>query len=180
MYIVTDACPSGIGAFLKVDGVILAWFADAVTSEDRRLLGIAPGSSGQQTCEALAALVALRIWLSYWASDRVQLQVRTDNVTTIALLARLKASSKPLRTIAKEFALLCASPSFEPDVIEHTPGIQNSLADALSRRFEADGWTTPHLLEDVPEVSPPSRQRSWWLTLLPPQLPSAPSTLTWP
>ena len=165
MRVTSDACPTGMGAYLTVNNVILFWFAIQVTQDDRDILGLSTGSSSQQACEALAVLIALKLWFKFWATDRMRLHVRTDNVTTIALLARLKVSGRSLRTIGKELAVLLASASFEPDVVQHTPGVQNQLADYLSRRYENQHWSVPEPLADAEEVFPPRRSREWWITL---------------
>ena len=59
-----DASPWGLGAVLStVGGFPLAWLASPLTAEDERALGIKIGDCACQTIvEALALLVALRVW----------------------------------------------------------------------------------------------------------------------
>ena len=110
----------------------------------------------------------------------MRLHVRTDNVTTIALLARLKVSGRSLHTVGKEFAVLLASASFEPDVVQHTPGVQHQLAGYLSRRYESQHWSVLESLEplvEAQETFPPRRSRDWWITLsTPSELSELPQT----
>ena len=63
-----DASPYGLGGMLTLNLKPVAWFLDEVTEDDAKHLDIVLGSSSsQQACEALAVLVGLRLWISYWA-----------------------------------------------------------------------------------------------------------------
>ena len=169
--VITDASPFGMGAVLVIDGVPVAWFAIPIQQQDVEVLGVQPGDcKGQQCWESLCCLIAVRIWRTRWASERLLLTVRTDNVTALTMLAKLKASSESLRIIAREMALDFAMGVFEPDVTEHTPGVQNTIADVLSRRYDPQyqcSWSVPLALRGVPECHPGLRPRPWWLSLRP-------------
>ena len=64
--IVTDASPWGLGAWLRVNGVVRQYFA--VPLEDElRVFDIQSGDcAGQQVWESLCCLVALRVWATWW------------------------------------------------------------------------------------------------------------------
>ena len=62
--ITTDASPWGLGAFVSINGQPTEYFAVATKLEDAANLGIefTQDSKVQQAFEALALLVALRMW----------------------------------------------------------------------------------------------------------------------
>ena len=66
-----DASPHGMGGILLLGVVIIAFFSDALTLLDTsRFRWDLGDSDGQQTWEALALLVALRLWRHRWHSQR--------------------------------------------------------------------------------------------------------------
>ena len=80
------ASPFGHGGCLRVDGIIEGFF---------RILGHPLGTSdGQQAWEALATLVALRLWSSRWRNRRVQMAIISDSGTALALSLQMKATGK--------------------------------------------------------------------------------------
>ena len=131
------------------------------------MFDIVEGSAdGQQILECLAALIALRLWLPLWQQERISLKVRADNYTVLAMISRMKATSKPLRLIAAEMALVLTDSCYMPWVAEHTPGIQNVVADALSRKFEPGfKFELPSILDGATCCCPPVRDASWYRTL---------------
>ena len=159
-----DASPFGMGAALQINGEFKEFFAVGISDFDCQLLQIEIGSSkSQQTVEALAGLIALRLWSQYWQGQRAVLQIRSDNIGALSLFAFLKGSSSPLRTIAAEFALDLGKAEYRPDLITHIPGITNVICDVLSRRYD------PHKEFYIPSqhckakaVKPPERTASWW------------------
>ena len=123
-------------------------------------------ADGQQVWEALATLVAMRLWKQHWHNNRVLLTVGTDNVTALTLIRKLRVKGKALGVISRELALDIASSTFEPDVCEHTPGVQNILADGLSRMFEPNAvYTLPPEFANVQRCYPPTRDAGWYRSL---------------
>ena len=111
-------------------------------------------------------LVALRLWAAKWRGNRVLLTVRSDNIATLSLVARMQPHSPQLGLIAREMALDIASASYAPDVAEHIPGITNVAADALSRKFDSStSFHLPPYLNPTLEQVPPARDGSWWRSL---------------
>ena len=162
--IVGDASPWGIGSFLEVDGNIVSWYADPITSADTARFHLVAGDCrGQQCWEALNLLVALRVWWKIWAQHRVRLEVRSDNVAALTMVAHLKAKSPRLNYIAKELALDLCEASFRPDVCVHTPGVASKIADAISRKFEPGNcFSIPSCLVSVPYCNVLVRDDVYW------------------
>ena len=66
--IVTDASPTGLGAFLVINGEITEYVFGRITSMDQEVLKTrAGGSEGQQVWEALIVLAALWLWSPMWS-----------------------------------------------------------------------------------------------------------------
>ena len=161
-----DASPFGIGGILVRHGRPVSWFMDAITDFDIAHLGIARGeASGQQACEALSALVGMRVWKAWWCDRRCTMGFRGDNITALTMALTLKAPPGPVKQIAPELALDYADAAFEPEHAGHVPGISNILADLMSRRYDpahAAGWQLPPILRDVPRVRVPIRDFTFW------------------
>ena len=132
--------------------------------------GITIGDNkAQQILEALAALVALRIWLPLWKDERIELTVRTDNTTVLAMVSRMKASTKELQIIAAEMALILSDSAYMPWAAEHTPGIQHIVADVLSKIHEpGKERPLPAALKDAQQCIPQRRDDSWYRSLVAP------------
>ena len=133
---------------------------------DSELLRIEIGeSSCQQVAEALAALVALRCWKSYWKRRGVRLYVKSDSVSTLSLLAKLKVKAKShgLGSIARELALEFGTCSYKPRFLQHIPGITNDWADALSRTTQPGKQVRlPAHLQRCRQEQVPARQQSYY------------------
>ena len=163
----TDASPWGMGGWLSVDGRIKEYFASPITSEDVSMYGLDTGTpAGQQVWECLAVLVALDIWRNQWADARVNLQVRSDNVTALTLLVKMRPGSPQIAIIAREIALHLVEFSFPPDAM-HTPGVAHVLADELSRIHAPGGAGDVSLyshraLSDAKLVTAPPRPVTWY------------------
>ena len=164
--ITTDASPYGIGGTLEVNGVLVEYFHDDISEHDRRVLGFTVNvADGQQAWEALAILVAMRLWRSRWQSRRVCLSVQNDNIGALTVLARLKAKSAALNLCARELALELADGTFLPDIIEHILGVTNVLADYLSRRRDPSKfstWRLPGPLQAARLAACEPRPPRWW------------------
>ena len=93
--ITTDASPYGMGGVIEVNGSIIARFAEPITEDDIRFndLSRPPTSADQQVLEALAMLLALRLWPRHWQTGRCNLAVRADNMAALRSLP--KCSPRP-------------------------------------------------------------------------------------
>ncbi len=81
-----------------------------------------------------------------------RLEVRSDSVTALAMVTRMQSTSPQVTVVARELALTLAASGVRPCVVEHTPGVANKLADALSRRFQpGTTWQRPAALAQTPE-----------------------------
>ena len=167
-----DASPWGFGATLRVNGVYISWYTDAITEQDAECFNTFIGSwEGQQTWESLNILIALRTWKTWWSRLQICLQVKADNITALSLLCRLKGSSTALNIIARELALEFGDGSFFPSVVTHVPGIALKTVDSLSRRHQPNfKFTLPHPLVHVPQVHPEARDDQFWQALHPPKV----------
>ena len=163
----TDASPWGMGGWLQVDGKITEYFACEITEADLNMFGLSIGTpEGQQVWECLAVLVALDLWTSRRTDARINLQVRSDNVTALTLLVKMRPGSPNIAIIAREIALRLVEFSFPPDAM-HTPGIAHILADDLSRIHAPGGIGDAKLyrhaaLADATLAHPPARGPNWY------------------
>ena len=146
----------------------MGWFTSELDHRDSRRFGVPLGdAAGQQIWEALALLVALRLWRRIWMGRRPFLEVKSDNVVGSDVV---RDASSGLNLVAREFALDVSLGSYQPDLVTHAPGVAAVIADALSRRFQQDSASSlPVLLVDVPEFYPPTRSDEYFLTLRKPQ-----------
>ena len=165
----TDASVWGIGGWLKVDGIYTQYFASRLTIEDSVKFNTPlEDCAGQQIWEALAVLVAIVLWSSTWTQDRIILKVKSDNVTALTVLTKLrtKPGSPALAMIARELALRLVDLSFPPDA-EHVSGAGHVFADALSRVYAPTGagMMTPDLhpaMEGATEATAPKRDATFY------------------
>lgn len=166
--IVTDASPWGLGGYLTIGTSVIAYFADALTMEDEECLQIQMGqSASQQVAEALAVLVALRLWKSYWKRPGVCLRIRGDNVGVLTLLMKMRPSIKSVGMVmvARELSLEFGTASYKPRYFEHIPGLSNDWADALSRLHQPDKkCELPERLHAARRDKPPPRTSTYYLT----------------
>ena len=167
--ITTDASPWGLGGHLGIGDNVLAYFSSPVSKHDETILGITIGSpNGQQILEALALLVALRLWRRYWSTRGVHLQVKGDSVSTLTLVHKLrtKVASVGLSLIARELALEFGNCSYKPRWLTHIAGISNSLADMLSREHQPGSkFQLPGQLRHARQETVPIRDRNFYVTL---------------
>ena len=135
--ITTDASPFGLGGFITINNIIREYFHDPLTEADAKRFGHPLGcSTGQQTWEALALLMALRVWSPLWSGRRVVLSVRSDSVSALMAVLTLSSQGTNTNLIAREMALDIADSIYRPSVIAHIPGICNVIADVLSRWYD--------------------------------------------
>lgn len=158
-----------MGGVFTVDGWLVGWFAVAITAFEEKLFGHVIGdASGQQTWEALAILIGLRLFKQFWVKNRATLEVRADNVTALAMLTRMRAKGQGVNLVARELALDLSDGCFRPDVCCHIPGITNKCCDALSRLFQPNNNIPfPKMLHNIPEFSPPLRENTYYSIISP-------------
>ena len=163
--VVTDASPVGLGAFLVLDNVILEFAFGPITELDQEVLKVrAGGSEGQQVWESLTILAALRLWSPIWRDKRITLGVKSDSVSALVMLIKMKADGIGTGLISRELALDIGEAVYEPNVGTHIPGITNILADHLSRRTD-DATALPAAFDGAVRREFPTRDRSWWRSL---------------
>jgi hypothetical protein len=115
-----DASPWGIGGYLTEDGTIVSWFSSSLSAAELAALGIALGDcAAQQTVEALAALVALRSWSQRWIGLQPTIRVRSDSVSALTIVLKLKTRGKGPGIIARDMALDIAEGCYQPLIAEH-------------------------------------------------------------
>jgi len=115
-----DASPWGIGGYLTEDGSIVSWFSSSLSAAERAALGISLGDcAAQQTVEALAALVALRSWSKRWLGLQPTIRVRSDSVSALTIVLKLKTKGKGPGIIARDMALDIAEGCYQPLIAEH-------------------------------------------------------------
>ena len=176
--ITLDASPWGLGGILQENGQIVSWYACELSEFDFKFFDFRIGeAAGQQCWEALAALVALRVWKTRWRDQRVRLTVRGASVSMLTVLMKFKAptKSRSLGIVAREVALDVAEAVYSPDISEHIPGVTNKMADALSRlsapfKSGEDPPRVPERLLAVPRAFPPPRSFSYFRTLTPEEM----------
>lgn len=175
--ITVDASPWGLGGFISHLGQPLGWFADQIWPEDVARLGVVIGSSASQAVlEALAILVAVRMWAPLWKSRRLTVCVRSDSITALGALNKQRSRAPRLAAVMREFALDLAAGTYEVTFLAHIAGAQNQWADSLSRLWEPGGSATiPAGLQNATRCTPKRRDRRWWrlATQLPPEVGSS-------
>ena len=177
---ILDASPWGLGGILKINSVVVSWYGSALTEHDSRISKHKLGdANGQQTWESLNVLVALRTWKEHWMGVKAVLEVRSDNVTALTLLCKLKGSSPSLNIVAREVALDMGDCAYKPQIITHVPGIAIKSADTLSRRYQPRTplFKLPEFLRDGQEAHLPKRDEKYYKALNPPKVRLVPREL---
>ena len=127
--IVADASPTGLGAYLKINGRVVEYAFGYITRSDEKILKVKRhGSEGQQVWEALILLCSLRLWSNWWRAGRCSLRVRSDSVSALILVVKMKTSGVGTSIIAGELALDIGDALYTPNVCEHIPGVTNVIA----------------------------------------------------
>jgi hypothetical protein len=151
---VFDASPWGAGGVLIQDDIIVAWFATEFDAHDAKATGVVfGGSESQQVAEALSILFGIRAWAKSWLGGAPRLEVRSDSVCALYMVARMKTHSPHVAVVAREMALTLSDACIRPEVVAHIPGVANKLADTLSRRFAPGvSFSVPAALLQVRET----------------------------
>eukprot|EP00434_Breviolum_minutum_P038994 symbB.v1.2.034605.t1/scaffold4499.1/size38882/7 len=159
--VITDACPWGIGGVLYRKSIPVRWFSAPLSSELLEKFSAQKGDPGMNTAwEALALLVALRLWLPK-LPKQISTRIKSDNVGALRMLLKMTSPSGPLSTIAREIALDVAADNYQIAELEHVPGITNVAADALSRLWAPQPEPLPNLGEAVQDLAP-NFDSSFW------------------
>ena len=169
-----DASAMGLGAILMREGSVTHYFSDPIGPLDEAMLGVAAGDDKmQQLWEALALLVALRVWREVWSTGRSHLTMEGDSMTALYMLVDVKSRSDINVTIAREIALELGSAIYRPDCVRHVPGITNKVPDYLSRCMAEPiaSQPLPTVLRNAQRVFPPPRDSSWYLAAGQPRRP---------
>ena len=103
-------------------------------------------------------MVALRVWATYLRNGQHILEVRSDSVTALIMLSKIKAKSDGLNMIAREVSLDLACGTYQPHAVHHLPGVANATPYVLSRLP-----SPPAGLEDAEEVQAPLRTSSFYV-----------------
>ena len=141
------------------------YFKSPITVHDERRFKFAIGDSkGQQSCEGLSVLVALRAWRKFWTSSHTALMLQGDNIAALTMACRMKAKAGPMKAIAREVALEFSRTTIMPHLAQHIAGVTNVLADWLSRRFEpgTESEPMPAALLAAKEIQVPVRTSDYF------------------
>eukprot|EP00971_Amphidinium_carterae_P342495 6481823-Amphidinium_carterae.2 len=161
-----DASPWGLGGILALDGKALRYFAVPLDSHDEEQFGHQIGTStGQQCWEALALLVAVKIWKRFLLDPRNLWIIKSDSISTLVLATKLSVRSPAPQLIAKELALMMAETAAFPQEVHHVPGTLNVQPDALSRIFAPEPTEIPIAVRRLIRDSPPARPSTYYETL---------------
>ena len=161
-YIAPDGCPWGFAGVLFKDNSPISWFATPLTGWDLRRFRAKKGDSKHNTTwEALALLVAIRLWLP---GTSVLARVRSDSLSAFRSMVKLASRSPDLNLIARERALDALLGLCTIGMAMHIPGVSNKLPDDLSRMWAPDPHVFPIELSGIPEAMAPPRDRAFWRT----------------
>ena len=104
-----DASPWGGGGFLMGPRGPLEYFATAWTAGDERQLRMTIGSPRHQaTMEALAVLVAVRVWRAVWVTRPTVIRIRSDSTAALAMAEKLRSNAPGMNRVARERAVEAA------------------------------------------------------------------------
>ena len=160
--VATDACPWGIGGVLIENAQITAFYLDYLHREDLQRFRLQAGdSSGNSVWEALAILVALRLWHRKLHAQAL-LRVKSDSRVALSAVLKLASPDPKLNLIAREIALDTAEFIYEPSLLEHIPGVANVVPDILSRFYSPEPKPFPSCLSHLKPDPVPVRDRSFW------------------
>ena len=120
--------PWGLGGFLQEGGRVIAFFSDPLCEHDFQVLGFTRGSCrGQAAAEALAVLVALRLWFPLWRDRRVSVAVRADSQAALGALGKLGSTAPAIGRVAREVALDVALSYYGVETWSHLPAAHNKV-----------------------------------------------------
>ena len=74
-------------------------------------------------------------------------------MAAMTMVASMHTWSPQVVVVARELALTLSESCVRPQVVKHTPGVANKLADILTRRFQPGvHFVVPQAFIRVPEV----------------------------
>jgi hypothetical protein len=127
----TDACATGLGAILMQHGRPLAYFS--------KCLGPKTGALSIYGKEALAILEAFKKWRHYFLGNT--LIIKTDQSSLKYL-----ASQRLLEGIQHKLMLKLLEFNY---TIEYKKGSENTIADALSRKYQPSNELSPGVITEA-------------------------------
>ena len=126
----------GLAAYCTRKSIPVRWFSAPLSSELLKKFSAQMNTAW----EALALLVALRLWLPK-LPKHISTRIKSDNVGALRMLLKMTSPSGPLSTIAREIALDVAADNYQIAELE---------GSCTELRLE--------LLEDVVE----KEERAFW------------------
>ena len=126
--IMVDASPWRVAGILEhtTSGQALEFFADQLLPQDEVIFGHKIcEASGQAVWEALALLIALRLWAKFMKGRKVRLRVRSDSTAALRLATRMASPTPELNGLGAEMARTLDLFQLEELFTEHVPGKRN-------------------------------------------------------
>eukprot|EP00971_Amphidinium_carterae_P335727 6471723-Amphidinium_carterae.1 len=112
-------------------------FSSELSSFDETHFGHRIGdAAGQQTWECLAVLVAIRHWHDEISNPSHRWALISDSIAALMMMRSLSSRGEGPAAIAREIALDLGLMSWQPELIQHKPGLLNCIPDALSRLYQ--------------------------------------------
>ena len=158
----TDACPAGMGGFLRVGQMYIAYWHTEVTALDRELMNSEVGDpSFQNEWELLTIWMSLEAFAPWLREQSItpQVLIRTDNTAALRAAAEYRAKSPILSQLAAEISFQVELMELLPLMAEHVAGIENDIADKLSRMDASSNMELPWQLRNAAWVDAPARQK---------------------
>ena len=146
------------------NGVPLEFFGDSLTRPDLVRFHATLGDPAfNTTWEALAVLVAIRLWRNKRHLS-ASLLLKSDSLGTLSAMRKQSARSPGLSLILAELALEEAELANGFTDLEHIPGVSNVWPDALSRLSAPEPNTIPPELRGATRRTPPPRPSRFYLS----------------
>ena len=160
-----DASPWGMGG-VKWDSQWrpTEYFHANISVEDIQFLGVTEGDSAHMpVLEALAVLIALRLWSS---NLELAYAVRSDALGAIQALAKLRSPNPGVNRVASELTLDTIQNQYAPLRLTHIDGVANVLPDFISRLTQPGAANKPPPeLQSATRIEAPVRDLNWWRTI---------------